>query len=807
VTLRVSDGTVNVDQSFTIIVANVNEPPSFTSAAVTTATEDTLYTYSITTNDSDLGDALAITAPTLPAWLSLTDNGNGTASLSGIPLNAHVGVNNVTLRVSDGTVGTDQVFTITVANVDDPSTAVNDTSTVNEDSSANTINVRGNDNDVDGTVDLITLVTQPTNGTVIITNGGLNLTYQPNANYCNDGTPTDDFTYTLGSSSLATVRVTVNCSNDLPVGSAIDQYDSGTNAVLPQGGSTNQTTVIFKSTAADQEGDPYQLEVEAILNAATFTDSATCTSSQVNSGSEASVTCGPLAAGSYKWQYRFVDTNGGASAWTLFGASNPDFVVDLGAPIVMNVTSTKPDGVYSVGEVINILITFNEPVSVIGTPQLTLETGITDRTADYVSGSGTDTLTFTYNVQAGDTSLDLDYVAATALALNGGSIQDSALNNANLNLPVPAMAGSLSANKSIVIDTLLLQVNNNGINSVPDTGDGNIGEGEVFSPDLGITQLLVQFNKDVNDPAGNTDTDDVTNPANYVLVRSTTGTFNTLTCAAGVVAPDIINPVTAVTYSNGGGSGPFIATLTLSAPLTTDGYYRLYVCGTTSIVQASDVTRALAGDGIAANTDFIRNFQISAAVVPPAGGGGGTAITSTLTVAALPATGFAPNRITALPVQPDELAYSDLGDLWIEIPALGIKTSIVGVPQTKDGEWDVTWLANNVGWLNGTAFPTWEGNSVVTAHVTNADGLDGPFVNLKKLKYGDQIIIHAFGQKYIFEIRNSRMSRPFTTSFAFEHLEDQSYLTLITCQVYLPKSDTYLYRRVIRAVLVKVEND
>ena len=31
--------------------------------------------------------------------------------------------------------------------------------------------------------------------------------------------------------------------------------------------------------------------------------------------------------------------------------------------------------------------------------------------------------------------------------------------------------------------------------------------------------------------------------------------------------------------------------------------------------------------------------------------------------------------------------------------------------------------------------------------------------------------------------------------------------TLITCQVYLPKSDTYLYRRVIRAVLVKVEDE
>jgi LPXTG-site transpeptidase (sortase) family protein len=213
----------------------------------------------------------------------------------------------------------------------------------------------------------------------------------------------------------------------------------------------------------------------------------------------------------------------------------------------------------------------------------------------------------------------------------------------------------------------------------------------------------------------------------------------------------------------------------------------------------------LSGNGTP-GTDFTRNFRINA---DPGNGGGGTPIDDDdeLTVAALPATGFAPNRVTILAEQPKELAYTSLGDLWIEIPALGVKSSIVGVPQTKEAEWNVTWLANNVGWLNGTAFPTWEGNSVLTAHVTNADGLDGPFANLTKLKFGDQIIVHAFGQKYIFELRNSRMVKPFSTSFAFEDLEDESYLTLITCQVYLPKSDTYLYRRVIRAVLVKIETE
>ncbi len=42
-------------------------------------------------------------------------------------------------------------------------------------------------------------MTQPANGTVAITNGGADLTYQPDPDYCNDpaGDDPDTFTYTL----------------------------------------------------------------------------------------------------------------------------------------------------------------------------------------------------------------------------------------------------------------------------------------------------------------------------------------------------------------------------------------------------------------------------------------------------------------------------------------------------------------------------------------------------------------------------------------------------------------------------------
>ena len=102
-----------------------------------------------------------------------------------------------------------------------------------------------------------------------------------------------------------------------------------------------------------------------------------------------------------------------------------------------------------------MLVTFNETVTVAGTPQITMETGIIDRVVNYYSGSGTSTLTFNYKVLAGDTSSDLDYASTNALALNGGTIRDGSGNNAVLTLPAPGGANSISASKAIVIDTTI----------------------------------------------------------------------------------------------------------------------------------------------------------------------------------------------------------------------------------------------------------------------------------------------------------------------------------------------------------------
>ena len=165
----------------------------------------------------------------------------------------------------------------------------------------------------------------------------------------------------------------------------------------------------------------------------------------------------------------------------------------------------------------------------------------------------------------------------------------------------------------------------------------------------------------------------------------------------------------------------------------------------------------------------------------------------------IPVTGFAPNVTTDISLSP-RAAYTDTA-ITLEIPALSVNIPIVGVPR-KDGAWNVAWLGNQAGWLEGSAFPSWNGNSVLTSHVYLSNGKPGPFAKLHELKYGDQIIVHAYGQKYIFELRTYKVVAPNDKSI-MKH-EERPWLTLVTCMNYDEKTDTYKNRFIVRAVLVKV---
>lgn len=162
----------------------------------------------------------------------------------------------------------------------------------------------------------------------------------------------------------------------------------------------------------------------------------------------------------------------------------------------------------------------------------------------------------------------------------------------------------------------------------------------------------------------------------------------------------------------------------------------------------------------------------------------------------LPATGFAPGRITHLPEQKYENRYSQNSDLSLQIPKIGVDTPIVGIPALDNG-WDLTWLSTQAGYLEGTAFPTYNGNSVLAAHAYLADGTPGPFLNLGQLEKGDRIELTAWGVKIAYVVREVKRVNGDDLS-PLKH-ERNSWMTLITCQQYDETRGEYRYRLVVRA--------
>ncbi len=109
--------------------------------------------------------------------------------------------------------------------------------------------------------------------------------------------------------------------------------------------------------------------------------------------------------------------------------TGPAYTIDNTAP-TMDSVSVSAIGQYVTGQALAFELTFDEAVLVTGSPAMpiALEVGGT-RDARYVSGSGSNVLTFAYTVVAGDQDLDGPAIGA-ALALNGGTIADAAGNAA-----------------------------------------------------------------------------------------------------------------------------------------------------------------------------------------------------------------------------------------------------------------------------------------------------------------------------------------------------------------------------------------
>jgi len=96
------------------IDVRVNALPLFDSKPLLTTHAPLPYTYKVTATDPDGGDSLKISALTKPTWLTLTDNGNRTATLSGSPGCGDSKHHPISLEVTDSMAKVKQDFTLDV---------------------------------------------------------------------------------------------------------------------------------------------------------------------------------------------------------------------------------------------------------------------------------------------------------------------------------------------------------------------------------------------------------------------------------------------------------------------------------------------------------------------------------------------------------------------------------------------------------------------------------------------------------------------------------------------------------------------
>ncbi|EGR1738037.1 tandem-95 repeat protein, partial [Vibrio parahaemolyticus] len=240
---QVVSGSANLD------ILPINDAPNAENDVITTE-EDTSVTIDVLVNDSDVeGDALSIQSASVPSEQGSVDIVDG--KLVFTPAENFNGEATITYIVTDGDLTDEAKVTVTVTPVNDSPVAVDDTTSIQEDTAV-TIDVLPNDTDVDGDKLSIQSASVPeAQGKVEIVEG--KLVFTPAENFNGDA----EITYTVTDGQLtdeAKVTVTVNPVNDAPI-IKVDAVESITEDAV------STDTVVATLTVRDTDTPEDQLTV------------------------------------------------------------------------------------------------------------------------------------------------------------------------------------------------------------------------------------------------------------------------------------------------------------------------------------------------------------------------------------------------------------------------------------------------------------------------------------------------------------------------------------------------------------------
>ena len=141
-----------------------------------------------------------------------------------------------------------------------------------------------------------------------------------------------------------------------------------------------------------------------------------------------------------------------------------------------------------------------------------------------------------------------------------------------------------------------------------------------------------------------------------------------------------------------------------------------------------------------------------------------------------------------------------IGNVRLFIPKADVLSDIVPVFLGDNGSWNIQFLGDNVGHLQGTGWIDVPGNIVLAGHVERSNGTPGIFAALRNLAYGDDVILVIEGVQRTYSVNGMHETDPQDLSVLYPTSVDQ--LTLITCDAYDFVTNTYLERMVVTAVRV-----
>jgi hypothetical protein len=383
-TYTIGDGNGRFDTAtVTVTVQDVNEAPIITEGAAINATdmdEDSTPTdftpLTLNATDGD-GDDLF--------WSIQSQGSIGTASITGSNPTLSMGIDyspnanmngsdSFVVRVSDGRGGTDDItVSVTINPQNDNPDAVDDSPSVNEQSSNNTLYPLINDTfapDSGETLAITAVGPADKGGTVV--NNGTNLTYTPMSTFIG----TEVFTYTIGDgnggSDTATIRVSVDDVNFAPT----ITEGASTGVTMDEDGSPTAFSLTLNATDPDSNTLTWSIQSQASYGVATA--SGTGTSKTINYTPNANYN------GSDSFIVRVSDGFGGLDSITVNVTINP--IND--APDAVNDSKATPP---ETAVVINVLDNDTDPEN----DSLTI-TAVTQGSKGSVTHNGT-TVTYTPN--------------------------------------------------------------------------------------------------------------------------------------------------------------------------------------------------------------------------------------------------------------------------------------------------------------------------------------------------------------------------------------------------------------------------